>query len=76
VKEQWKTAYRFARIVMNSKPSKVSELCRFSGVQFRAFAVLWYHRDEVDRLSVPAYVRLEQSRLVQPIIDEILKERL
>lgn len=73
-KEQWKTSYRMARIINNSKPENEDYLIKLRNSDYLA----WYHVRFVingtNYFEIPVKDRLAQNKIVYEILDEILAE--
>jgi hypothetical protein len=74
-KAEWYKAYRIMRVVLKSNPQNHSALCSLDKMLFRAYCVLEYHRGRPQIWDTPIVDRMEQGKIVDEILNEILGER-
>lgn len=72
MRDNWKRAYRLARIIYQSKPSNTRALCSLEGVDYLAWFTVQFKRGELIQ-TTPAR-RLFEKKVANKIIDEILAE--
>lgn len=75
MREKWKEAYRLARIIVKSNPENEAALASLPRLFYRAWLVAKYKRHEVDwRMTMTPRDRLESKKIINEIIDELIKE--
>lgn len=73
-KEQWKTSYRMARIINNSKPENEDYLVKLRNSDYLAWFHVKFFINRANYFEIPVKDRLVQNKIAKEIIDEILAE--
>ena len=68
MKEQWKEAYRLARILHEAGIVNTDALAKLRPLQWRAWLVITYKRNRVDVLSFPLSARIEAHKVVSELL--------